>query len=212
MQLNSTAAVHVTNNYRSYKVNRKQITTLAAEICLRLRVAHYEVCVQFVSPKVMRSLNSQYRDKDMSTDVLAFPQYNWKRALKFQANPPTSRPILNPLPLGDIVISTEDAAANAKESKSNLDKEICFLMVHGILHLVGHDHLKPAEKKRMFGEQKKLMGVFSGSKLKAPAWTGCVTPAGKSKSVTPKKKKPANKAKSKAKKLTKKPNRSARHK
>lgn len=174
MPLNSTASVHVMNNYRSYKVNRKQVTALAAEICRRLRVAHYEVCVQFVSPKAMEALNAQYRNKKQSTDVLAFPQYKWKRALKFQDNPPLTRPVLNPLPLGDIVISTDDAAANAKTSKHQLDKEICFLIVHGVLHLVGHDHKKEAQKKRMFAEQRKLMRIFSGTKMKNPAWDGCV--------------------------------------
>ena len=188
MPLNASASVHVMNNYRSYKVNRKLVTALAAEICRRLRVAHYELCVQFVSPKAMRELNSQYREKNISTDVLAFPQYKWKRALKFQVDPPSTRPILNPLPLGDIVISTDDAAANAKVSKHPLDKEICFLIVHGVLHLVGHDHKKAGEKKRMFDEQKKLMRIFLGSKTKKPAWDGCIKQVAKKKAPTAKKK------------------------
>ena len=190
MPLNSSASVHVMNNYRSYKVNRKLVTALAAEICRHLRVAHYELCVQFVSPKAMQELNSQYREKNVSTDVLAFPQYKWKRALKFQVDPPSTRPILNPLPLGDIVISTDDAAANAKTSKHQLDKEICFLIVHGVLHLVGHDHKKAGEKKRMFAEQKKLMRIFVGNKTKKPAWDGCIKPVApvKKKAVPVKKK------------------------
>ncbi len=204
MPLNSTASVHVMNNYRSYKVNRKLVTALAAEICRRLRVAHYEVCVQFVSPKAMQALNAQYRDKNQSTDVLAFPQYKWKRALKFQDHPPSTRPILNPLPLGDIVISTDDAAANAKLSKHQLDKEICFLIIHGVLHLVGHDHKKSEEKKRMFSEQKKLMRIFSGDKVKKPAWDGCVKSSAKKPAVKkPAVKKPAAK-KSTPKKTAKK--------
>lgn len=168
--------VHVINKYRAYKVDRKKVIGIASEICRRLGVSHYEVCLQFVSPRTMRDLNQQYRDKDKSTDVLSFPQYDWKRPLKVQKNPPASKPILNPMPLGDIVISVDDAACNVKASRQDLDREVCFLVVHGILHLVGHDHMKSAEKKRMFAEQAKLMRQFSGSKSSPPAWTDCVKP------------------------------------
>ncbi len=174
--------VHVTNNQRSFAVNRGKVAIIANEIARRLGVNHYEICLRFVSPKTMRSLNRQYRDKDKSTDVLSFPQYEWKRPLKVRPQPPPSRPILNPLPLGDVVISTQDASANARESGHDLSKEICFLIIHGILHLVGHDHMKPAEKKRMFAEQRKLMRLFSATKTRPAAWKGCITQKRKSKS------------------------------
>ena len=168
--------VHVINKHRAYKVDRKKVSVIASEICRRLGVAHYEVCLQFVSPRMMRSLNKQYREKDKSTDVLSFPQYSWKRPLKFQKDPAQPRPLINPMPLGDVVISADDAATNALDSKQDLAREICFLLVHGILHLVGHDHMKPTDKKRMFAEQRKLMRLFSGSKSKSPAWADCVKP------------------------------------
>jgi probable rRNA maturation factor len=172
------------NAFRSFNVDRAKITTIATEICRRLGVAHYEVCLQFVSPRAMKTLNKKFRKKDNSTDVLSFPQYEFKRPLKVQASPPASIPVLNPLPLGDVVISIADAANNAREAGQSLDREVCFLVIHGILHLVGHDHMKAAEKKRMFAEQAKLMRVFGGSKSKAAAWTGCAAPTRrKSKTV-----------------------------
>jgi probable rRNA maturation factor len=73
-----------------------------------------------------------------------------------------------------VVISPSDAASNALESGSDLDKEVCFLVVHGILHLVGHDHMKPGEKRRMFAEQKKLMRIFAGGRSSKPQWDGCI--------------------------------------
>jgi probable rRNA maturation factor len=163
-------------------VNRAKISMIASEIARRLGVNHYEICLSFVSPSAMRLLNLQFRDKNSSTDVLAFPQYNWKRPLKVSSKPPPLRPILNPLPLGDVVISTGDAAANANESGHELAKEICFLIIHGILHLVGHDHMKPAERKRMFAEQRKLMRIFSATKCKPAVWKGCIIAKRKSKS------------------------------
>lgn len=124
----------------------------------------------------MRDLNLRYLEKDKSTDVLSFPQYTWKRPLKFQKDPPEPRPIVNPLPLGDVVISALDAAENVKNSQEKLPREICFLLVHGILHLVGHDHMKPKEKKRMFAEQAKLMRLFAGGRGKKPMWYDCIKP------------------------------------
>jgi probable rRNA maturation factor len=180
--MNKFECVHVTNSQRSYAVDRTKITSLATEISRRLGVSHYEICLRFVNPKTMRSLNLQYRDKDKSTDVLSFPQYTWKRPLKVKSQAPATRPILNPMPLGDVVISTDDAAANAKESGHDLAKEVCFLMIHGILHLVGHDHMKPLEKKRMFLEQRKLMRIFAPTKSRPAAWTDCVKIKRKSKS------------------------------
>jgi len=172
--MKNVACVHVTNQHRSFKVDRKKIIHIVTEISRRLGVVQYEICLQFVSPVKMKSLNKHYRNQDKSTDVLAFPQYDWKRPKKVQKNPAPAVKILNPLPLGDVVISPSDAASNALESGSDLDKEVCFLVVHGILHLVGHDHMKPGEKRRMFAEQKKLMRIFAGGRSSKPQWDGCI--------------------------------------
>lgn len=175
--MDESACVQVINKVRSYRVNKKQITKIAVEICERLSVHHYEVCIQFIGPKSMRQLNKKFRHKDKSTDVLSFPQYTWKRGLKAETGTITSvkRSVMNPMPLGDVVISLDDAAKNASESSHGLDQELCFLMVHGILHLVGHDHMKPTDKKKMFAEQRKLMNCFKASNKKPALWSRCVT-------------------------------------
>lgn len=181
--MDSSHCVQVIGKVRGYTVNNKQLAKLTSQICERLGVHQYEVCIQFVGPKAMQELNKRYRTKDTSTDVLSFPQYEWKRPLKFHTGPIASiaRKVMNPMPLGDVVISLPDAAANAKDSKHGLDQEVCFLVVHGILHLVGHDHMKPGEKKRMFGEQEKIMTMFSGSRTKKAEWLKCVTKSRKRK-------------------------------
>ncbi len=191
--MNQPGCVHIISNHRAFKIDRKKISAIASEICRRLGVAHYEVCLQFVSPQTMRELNRRYLEKDKSTDVLSFPQYSWKRPLKFQKDPPEPRPIVNPLPLGDVVISALDASENVNKSKEKLQREICFLLVHGILHLVGHDHMKPQEKKRMFAEQTKLMRIFAGGKGKRPLWHGCIDPVNTRASTKTKIKKPTAK-------------------
>ncbi len=149
---------------------------MTTEVCRRLDVANYEVCIQFVSPRTMRQLNRDYRGKDKSTDVLAFPQYSWKRPLKCKKSPPALRPIANPQPLGDVVISPADASANINGISNKLQREICFLIVHGILHLVGHDHMTARDRKRMFAEQTKLMRLFRSKAGTPPSWEGCIKP------------------------------------
>ena len=172
--MQNVACVHVSNHHRPYKIDRKKISHIVTEISRRLGVAQYEICLQFVSPRKMQALNKKYRHQDKSTDVLSFPQYSWKRALKVKSTPTSAVKILNPLPLGDVIICADEAENNAQETGRTLDKEVCFLLVHGILHLVGHDHMKTPEKKRMFTEQRKLMRFFSGGKSKEPAWKYCI--------------------------------------
>lgn len=177
------SCVQVIGKVRGYTIDSKKLEFITEQVCERLGVHQYEVCLQFVGTKAMRELNKKFRDKDKSTDVLSFPQYEWKRPLKFHTGPITSvkRKVMNPMPLGDVVISLPDAIENAKDSKHGLDQEVCFLLVHGLLHLVGHDHMKPAEKKRMFGEQKKIMSMFKGTAIKKAVWAKCVTTARKPK-------------------------------
>ena len=168
--------VQVESKVRTYTVQAKQISRIGAELCQRLGVSHYEVSILFVGPRAMRKLNLAYRAKDSSTDVLSFPQFQWKKALKIHTGKlPIARRVLNPMPLGDVVISLADAEANAKESGHGLDYEVCFLLIHGILHLVGHDHMKPAEKKLMFAEQDKAIKLLSSKDDNGPVkWKRCV--------------------------------------
>lgn len=90
-------------------------------------IKHKTLTVAFVSDRKMRELNKQYRGKDKTTDVLSFG---------FEPDdfdPSESY-------LGDIIISAEQAARQAKENNLTLDREIKQLILHGVLHLCGYDH------------------------------------------------------------------------
>ncbi|MFO0726163.1 MAG: rRNA maturation RNase YbeY [Myxococcota bacterium] len=93
-----------------------------------------EVSVLLTDDAEIHVLNRTYRGKDKPTDVLAF-------ALD-EAGGPAG-------PLGDVVISVETAEKQAKSRKTSLEAELELLAVHGALHLLGHDHARPAEAKRM---------------------------------------------------------------
>ena len=91
-----------------------------------------EVSVSFVDNEQIRELNAEYRDKDSATDVLSFPLGDDDA---FDVNEETGAILL-----GDIVISVERAMEQAEEYGHSLEREIGWLTVHSMLHLLGYDH------------------------------------------------------------------------
>jgi probable rRNA maturation factor len=92
-----------------------------------------EVSVTFCDNEHIRKLNNEYRNKDSATDVLSFPMYEIDE-LEEQAD------LEGSVSLGDIVISLERAAEQAKELGHSLKREVAFLVIHSTLHLLGYDH------------------------------------------------------------------------
>ncbi len=92
-----------------------------------------EISVTFVDDEQIKELNKKHRDIDKSTDVLSFPL---GENGKYDVNPETGAKIL-----GDIVISMETAVRQAEEYGHPLQREVAFLTVHSMLHLLGYDHV-----------------------------------------------------------------------
>lgn len=93
-----------------------------------------ELSVIFCDNEYIKKLNASFRDKDSATDVLSFPMYDFEGEDELPLNPDGS------LTLGDIVISVERAAEQAKEIGNSTTREIAFLAIHSTLHLLGYDH------------------------------------------------------------------------
>ena len=113
-----------------------------------------EISVLLVDNVTIRELNRDYRNKDSVTDVLSFPLE--------EAAPDDGEPAVIGGPagrmLGDIVISVERAVEQAVEYEHSIERELAFLAVHGLLHLLGHDHEKDAAaKKLMRSEEKRIL-------------------------------------------------------
>jgi probable rRNA maturation factor len=98
-----------------------------------------EVSVMLADDREQRRLNRVYRGQDASTNVLAFPIWQ----------PGMSIPSDAPLLLGDVVLAVETVAREAAEQDKPLADHLCHLIVHGVLHLLGHDHQSPAGTARM---------------------------------------------------------------
>lgn len=109
-----------------------------------------EVSVTFIDNEGIRSLNNEYRNKDSATDVLSFPMY----AFTEDDMPDTDFSV----ELGDIVLSLERAAEQAEEFGHSYEREVAFLTVHSVLHLLGYDHeLSEEDDLDMRERQRKIM-------------------------------------------------------
>ncbi len=97
----------------------------------------------------LKQLNRDYLGIDAPTDVLSFPASEPDGS---ETDPETGSPYL-----GDILISIPRARAQAKAVGHALESEVQLLVVHGVLHLLGHDHAKPKEKARMWKAQGEIL-------------------------------------------------------
>ncbi len=118
-----------------------------------------EVSLSFVGEDEIRELNKEYRDTDKVTDVLSFPTVdNPERGVIDLASHASD---LNPetwlLNLGDIIICLPRAKQQAKEYGHSLKREVAFLSLHSLLHLLGYDHMNQADEKQMTAVQNAVL-------------------------------------------------------
>lgn len=105
-----------------------------------------ELSVVFVSDKKIKEYNNQFRDKNTSTDVLSF-----------SAREGDAMPHMEELPLGDVIISLETAKRQSEEIGHSLDDEITRLITHGVLHLLGYDHMESEDRKKMRAKERFVL-------------------------------------------------------
>ena len=165
----------------AYQIDERKIERLATLILGPLGVAGYQLGVTLTGSAAIRKLNRRFRGIDKATDVLSFPQLDWPEPLRVRsarvretrskrrrggdAGPP---PVL-----GDVIISLPEAERNAEAIGQRLDREVCFLLVHGILHLCGHDHMTKPEERHMLAAQRALMAYLARQSVRPP-WTSSV--------------------------------------
>lgn len=119
-----------------------------------------EMSLSFVSPDEIQSLNKQFRNIDDITDVLSFPTVD-NPERKIMSVPPFASDLLNPetgkLNIGDVIICLERAREQAAEYNHSLKRELCFLALHGLLHLLGYDHIESDDEKQMLELQNEIL-------------------------------------------------------
>jgi probable rRNA maturation factor len=111
-----------------------------------------DISIVLTGDSRLRELNRDYRGIDAPTDVLSFPAS--------ESDPETGAAYL-----GDILISIPRAKAQAKAAGHALEAEVQLLVVHGVLHLLGHDHARTGEKKKMWKAQAQILESLGLSEI-----------------------------------------------
>jgi probable rRNA maturation factor len=106
-----------------------------------------EISLTLVEPEEIKSLNAEYRNVDSVTDVLSFPQFEDKEQMPSEGE----------LCLGDVVICVERAQQQAEEYGHSFEREMVYLLVHSLLHLLGYDHMDDDEKAIMREKEEHVM-------------------------------------------------------
>ncbi len=109
------------------------------------------VSVSFVDNRYIHRINKKYRHIDRPTDVISFAflddGHQYEKVLFHEGM----------VALGDIYISVEKAIEQANEYGHSVNRELCFLFVHGLLHLLGYDHMNERDEKVMFSLQEEIL-------------------------------------------------------
>jgi probable rRNA maturation factor len=133
--------IEAVNRQRKIKLDTKTWETFAAKAVDAIGRNGSSATIAFVSDRTIRQLNREFRRVDKATDVLSFPA----------GDPPN---------LGDIAVSVDTAARQAKENGLTFDEEVAQLILHGLLHLCGYDHeTDKGEMNRLEMRLRKKLGI-----------------------------------------------------
>jgi probable rRNA maturation factor len=146
--------VFIKNQQEIIPLEAKKIRKAAERILASLRISGYELSVLLLDNKGIRAVNKKYLNRNRPTNVISFSLTEGEFGN------------INPHVLGDVVISVEKALEQAETRGTSLEEELTFLLIHGILHLVGYDHEKKgSEREKMRKKEKEVYKVVMGKKL-----------------------------------------------
>ena len=141
--------LYVENEQEKLQVEKRTIDALHKAMNIASNLHNLEdstVNIILVDNVKIREINREYRGVDRETDVISFALNDFEVTFPWEREE-----------LGDIYISVEKALEQSREYGHSFDRELVYLAVHGLLHLLGYDHLEEAEKKEMRQEEEKIM-------------------------------------------------------
>ena len=109
---------------------------------------NYAVSLIICGPVTIKRINREYRGIDRVTDVISFALLDNDETVEYE----------DVIELGDIFINRDRVYSQAHDYEHSIKREFVFLFVHGLLHLLGYDHMNAEDEKRMFALQKKIVG------------------------------------------------------
>ena len=139
-----------------YKKRTKDIINILFEldaikksVVFNYDISKVKFSIVFCGNKTIHQINKEYRNKDTHTDVISFAFLDDKNEI-IQNSP-------LPIDLGEIYICYDVAMSNAKKYNNSENRELCFLFVHGLLHLLGYDHMTKEDEVEMFSLQDIIL-------------------------------------------------------
>ena len=140
----------IINNYDN-KI--KELDILQGYIAFIVNEEHLENCffnIILINNAEIKKINKEYRNIDRETDVITFALEDYDDGIKN----------IEYRTLGDIYISMDKTYEQAKLYNHSIKRELCFLATHGILHVLGYDHMNEEEEKIMFKRQEELLNAY----------------------------------------------------
>ena len=146
------ATIHIGNRQKNQEIDLTKTERIASRILDALECPEAELSVVVVDDAGIQELNRDYLGRDRPTNVISFPMLEGEESG------------IVPGLLGDVVISADTAARDAEEAGSTFEREFFFLLIHGILHLVGFNHegVDDAEIARMEAKEDELFALVAG--------------------------------------------------
>lgn len=142
-----------------YKLKIKKIFHEALKF-FSLDFSRISVSVIIADEEKIHRLNQEFRSIDKATDVLSFPMLDFSKKFDFKQLAKEINPDDGHIDLGDIVICKSFAEKQAIEYGHSYKREICFLALHGFLHLIGYDHETPEDEKKMNDMSEEILQKF----------------------------------------------------
>jgi len=148
----------IENRQKKARLDLRRIRRTVREVLQHLGCRDQEISLLFVDNTAMTEINRHYLKRDYPTNVISFSL----REGDFGQ--------INPQLLGDIVISTEQALEDARKGNLDFDDEIDFLVIHGLLHLLGYDHEGTDEREaaKMMDKEKEIFSMLKGFRIDLP--------------------------------------------
>ncbi len=140
------------NTQRKIKINKNLLVQEAQEILDILNYPDFDLGIWITTNKTIREYNREYRHKDKPTDILSFPYHPTLEAGKrIKVSEEEDKN------LGDLIISAEYVVEEAKKYNVTFEQRMRILLVHGVCHLLGYDHIIDADYRRMRAKEAFIL-------------------------------------------------------
>jgi len=145
--------IQIENQQKRIKIDKRKIRIKVTRLLELMDCANKEISITLVDDETIQRINKQYLSKDRPTNVISFSLQEGEYG------------DINPEILGDVVISVDTAQDDAEKGNLSFDEEILFLIIHGLLHLLGYNHenTSKANALRMKQKEKELFQLLTHS-------------------------------------------------